>query len=628
MTLAGTALLIAVMVLSGTSAGAWWAAARRTGDPARMARLLGWASGAAALAAAGVMIVALVTGTSSLAYAQRAVEPGMPLYYRVTALWAGTEGSLLLWLVVSSGVAVWFAAVTAQPGSHRSRHVAAAVLQCIVVAFAVVAVVAQPFAGMGDEVGARPSPLLQDHPAMGVHPPLLYAGFALLGAPFALAVGAASTGSWGTAWWRSLHRWTLLAWIPLTAGIALGAWWSYAVLGWGGYWAWDPVENASLLPWLAATVLLHSAGRTTRRANALQWATTLALAGYPLVVIATFLTRSGVVASVHTFSVSPLGPLLAGLAATACAAAIFVAVRASWPSPVPERGIEDVPLVVHRWGVVAVLLIVLAGSLLPAVVEAVSNARVSVGPPWFETVLSPIGLVLLAAMAAGPWLRSGERGGLTVAMAVLAVAAAVLAVVTRDLALTSAGALAAFVVASAVVRGLQRRLASRAAMGSTLSHVGVAIGAVALVWSGMVQVSERTVGVGEAMEAGGVTAVLVAVDETVEERRTVEMARVLIARGNAPVQEVQPELRWYHEHDAVLAGPAIDAQLWADVYVTVLGVDHSAQRATLRVAVNPMMPWLWASVVLMMAGVIVAGAPGRPRHELPSASPAAVRSSA
>lgn len=568
------------------------------------------------------MVVALLTDGSSLAYAQRAIEPGMPVYYRVTSLWAGTEGSLLLWLVVACAVALWFAGTTARPGAHRSRYMAAAVLQCIVLAFAVVALVAQPFAGAVDLVGDRPSPLLQDHPAMGVHPPLLYGGFALLGAPFALAIGAAWTGSWDPGWWRSVHRWTVAAWLPLTAGIALGAWWSYAVLGWGGYWAWDPVENASLLPWLAATALLHSAGSTTRRANGLRWATMLALAAYPLVVIATFLTRSGVVASVHTFSVSPLGPLLAGLAVTACAAALLTVAKAPWPSPAPARGIQDAPLVVHRWGMVAILVIVLAGSLLPALIEAASGARVSVGPPWYETVLSPIGLVLLTAMAAGPWLGSRDRGGLAIAAVVLGAAAAALAVLTRDVALTAAGALCAFVVAGTIVRGSQRRLTSRPAIGSALAHVGVAMGAVALVWSGLVQVSERTVSVGQAIEVGGATAVLVAVDESVEERRTVETARVVVARGDAPVTELRPQLRWYHEHDVVLAGPAIDAHLWADVYVTVLGVDHAEGEATLRVAVNPMMPWLWASVAVMMAGVVVAGAPAARRQDAHPDSPA------
>ena len=300
--------------VAAIAATGWWILGVRHARLRPRARRLTVAMAVSAAIACGVLVYALVTHDFSVRYVAENGGRAVPLYYTVISLWAALEGSLLLWLLVLSGYAV-LVMRHVHPRAAVLHPWAMAVICGVAVFFFGLALFAgnafQPVSPVPAD-GPGPNPLLQDHPLMGVHPPLLYLGYVGLTVPFAYAVAALITGRTGRGWLVATRRWTLAAWTFLTAGIMLGGWWSYEVLGWGGYWAWDPVENASILPWFTTTALLHSVMVQERRATLRVWNLSLAASTFLLVILGTFLTRSGVVASVHAFSQSAIGPALLG----------------------------------------------------------------------------------------------------------------------------------------------------------------------------------------------------------------------------------------------------------------------------------------------------------------------------
>ncbi|GAA4431269.1 cytochrome c-type biogenesis CcmF C-terminal domain-containing protein [Georgenia halophila] len=648
MSAAGTVLLAAAALLGLTAAVAWAraaagrvrAAADATGTttserPTTFERAGATTTVLALAAVAGAVVlieVALVRHDTSLSYVDRVSDATLPVYYRISALWSALEGSLLLWLLATAVVAALFVRRPRDltPAGHCA---AAAVLAALVAVFAVVTLVASPFGPAGMADAARPSPLLRDHAAMGVHPPLLYAGFTALAVPYALAVGGLATRTLGRPWARVVHAWTLGAWVLLSAGIVVGAWWSYAVLGWGGYWAWDPVENASLMPWLVATALLHTVGARTTLARG--WAVGLAGAGLVLVLLGTFLTRSGVVESVHAFSTSTLGPVLLGVLGLATMVLLALLVRRrrdlAADAPAPPVLSRGGALQANRVLLVLVTAVVLVGSCLPAVIDAVAGDRVSVGPPWYARTLTPVAVVLLALMAVGPLLaaRREEPRALLARLgppaAFAALVTGVVGILVPDLSLAAVSGLAGFVLASATRHGV-RRPRDRRGIGVFVAHLGIALGAVAVVAGGHGATTETTVPVGGAVRAGETTATLVSLDRREEPHRDVAEARVLLAEGETPLGTVRPELRWYGDQSTMLAGPAIRVEPFRDVYVTLLGADPAAGTATLRLAVTPMITWLWASAFLTIVGGVLAGVPARRRGGAPRRETAPERS--
>ncbi|MEO9248242.1 cytochrome c-type biogenesis CcmF C-terminal domain-containing protein [Citricoccus nitrophenolicus] len=636
MTVLGTVLLVLVLVTSLTGALAWAGAARadsaRTGSrPAggaghqdRLVRAGRWSTGLAlAVAAAAVVVVevALLFHDTRLNYVAMVSGPEVPVYYRITALWSALEGSLLLWLIVLALVAAL--AVRGVAGtSQRTRGVVGGILGLATAAFAVVALMASPFAVDDSALAARPSPLLQDHVAMGVHPPLLYAGFLGLAAPYALALAGLVTREMDAAWAARLRRWTLASWILLTAGIALGAWWSYAVLGWGGYWAWDPVENASLLPWLTATALLHAVAPRSRAGAWRLWAAGLAGASFVLVLLATFLTRSGFVESIHAFTTSPLGPVLLGIVLAALVPwAVLVHRRRHelGETTAPSLVSRATALQANRVLLVLVTLVVLVGTTLPSILLAVTGERLSVGPPWYHRTLAPLALLLLLLMVLGPWLpvrggtwRSTARRIRVPALAGLA-ALGVVALVFSEVWLAVSAALAVFALVSLAVVASDRRRRDRLAIGAWVAHTGIAVAAVAVLGGGLGTVTQESVPVGGTVTAGETTVTVIGLDGRDEGRRSVAAAQVALGQGEEFVTVVEPELRWYETERTMLAGPQIRSELLRDVYVTLLDVDEASGLVTLRLAVNPLVSWLWTSAGIIILGAAVAGWPRRRR---------------
>ena len=338
-----------------------------------------------------VMVSALVVHDFSIRYVAQVGSRSTPLLYTVASLWGALEGSILFWSGLLSAFLLLFA-VRARRRSRDDLPAALGVLFAILAFFTfIVLVPGSPWTPVSPVPtdGPGPNPLLANHPLMAIHPPLLYIGFVGLSVPFALTVAALLKGDLGDEWLTATRRWTLLPWASLSAGLILGAWWAYAVLGWGGYWAWDPVENMALVPWLTTTAFLHSAMVTKRRGILRGWNVALVVASFSLTILATLVTRSGVLNSVHAFTQSPIGPLFLVLFGTIAVGSVTL-VGLRYPTGArgePGLGTRATAFLVNNLLFVAIAATVLFGTLFPLLAEALGGRQVSVGAPYFAPVV-------------------------------------------------------------------------------------------------------------------------------------------------------------------------------------------------------------------------------------------------
>jgi cytochrome c-type biogenesis protein CcmF len=640
---------LAVGMLAAIASVTLWAREATRGGTLTLARNGAWLVLAGAAGAVAALEWALLTHDFSVRFVAENASRSTPLYYTITGMWAGADGSLLLWLLV---LAVYLAVVALRrPAGNAVLHAWAMVVQNLVAAFFFGLVL---FTGHAfDPVspvpadGPGPNPLLQDHPAMGIHPPLLYAGLIGLGVPFAFAVAALVTGDVGRRWLDAVRTYTLVAWTALTAGIVLGAWWSYAVLGWGGYWAWDPVENASLVPWLVATALLHSTMVQRQRGALATWNLALAVTAFLLACLGTFLTRSSVVVSVHAFSESALGPLLLGFV-TALAVGVGALVwlrsgslgRPASIGPAVSRGST---LLVNNVLLCCLAVTVLLGTLFPLLIQALQSREVTVGPPYYNRIAVPIGLLLLLFMAVGPVFRwqGGDHSAVVrrlswcVVFASVTVTTIALAGVRGTAPLLAFG-LAALVAASVVLdfsaalghfratRGTRWAAAATATLrhrrgrsAGMLAHLGVAIAVAGITASSAYTVTaEQELRPGERLEISGVSAQLVGVGRHRRADAMTTSARVTISDADGS-SRVRPGLSFYPAHGMTVAQPVVLGGVDQDVYLTLLAVDRSRGSATLRLAVSPLVGWIWAGGAM---AVLAGGIALWPRHR--SRSPA------
>ncbi|MFE9955114.1 heme lyase CcmF/NrfE family subunit [Micromonospora sp. NPDC005299] len=606
----GTAALAAGL-LTAPLAALLWLRVALLDAPARPARL---ASIGALLTAAGSCAVlegALLRHDFSVRFVAENGGRHVPVYYTVTSLWSAMDGSLLLWLLVLGA----YGALLARP--RRPDRLRAYAMVVVSVAttffFALSVFAANPFRAV-DPVpldGPGPNPLLQQHPAMGVHPPLLYAGYLGMVVPFALALAAPLAGRSGQHWNQVARPWALVAWSALTAGIVLGAWWSYAVLGWGGYWAWDPVENASLLPWLTTTAFLHTSlggGRGRER-----WNSVLGCAGFLLVLLGTFLTRSGSVASVHAFTDSPLGPLLLGFVLLAVLAATVLTGRRQ---PAPARGAA--PLWSRHSAVLtnAVLLVtvaaaVLIGTVLPLLTEPLTGSRASVDAGYYQRTAVPLAVVLLLLAGVAPALRVRDRVGALRRLALPGAAALATVAAVGLLSRPGLGALTAFGAAAFVLSGLVVQVATSRprpgrAWAGVLAHAGLALVSVGVAGSSTYgRADERTLRVGETLRVADVSARLLSVQRGTPGGRMTVRARLAVSSGGA-TRTAGPALRYDPARDTAVTVPAIHDDLRRDVYLTLIAVPADGGSATVRLAVNPLVGVIWAGGALTAAGGLLA----------------------
>ncbi len=573
----------------------------------------------------------------SLAYVQQVGSSTTPGIYNVAAMWSALEGSILLWVAVLAG----FTGAVAWRFRRRTDDVL--VGWALVVMFAVSAFFAlvsfgpaNPFAA-GPTVpvgfdGPGPNPLLQNHVLVLFHPPILYLGYVGFTVPFAFAIAALITGRVGEGWLVETRRWALFSWMFLTLGILLGGWWSYEVLGWSGVWAWDPVENASLLPWLTGTAYIHSVLVQQRRGMLRVWNLSLLVATFALTILGTFLTRSGVVASVHAFSAGEVDGYLLGFFGLVVLVSLgLIAWRGDRlrapgviDSPVSREGAFLANNVVFT----VFALIVLLGTVFPLLVEALQDRQTVVGAPYFDRLSMPIGIALLFLMAVAPvlpWRKASQEllrdrlfwpawcGVAALAAAVLAGADGWAPLVAFALAGVASGAALRQIVLATRRQGW-RGLVGRA-NGGMVVHLGVILVAVAFVASNAY--TERTrlpLEVGEVVEWEGHTFELVAVVVEQDARTDVGRADVRIDGGSIH----RPAITTYLQMGIPIGTPGVRTGLTEDLYLTIAGTTPPAagdRAVVIEVFRKPLVLWMWIGGLLMAIGTVLAAFPGRRRRD-------------
>lgn len=661
-TLGYASVIAALLAAAVTTAAGGWAGLSRSGGEVSAA-LARRAACFAFFAMSGgmlVMEIALLTHDFSVEYVARVGSRETPTYYTAISLWSSLEGSILFWGWILAGYGALFAFTrrrefgalrkTGEPltalggGLAHGLRTTPLVLGVIGVVqlffFGLLAGAANPF-GIVDPApanGPGPNPLLQNHPLMGLHPPMLYFGFVGMTVPFAFAIAALLRGNVEARWLRDARRWMVAAWAFLTMGIIGGGWWSYEVLGWGGAWAWDPVENASFLPWLTATAFLHSAMVQERRGMLKTWNLTLMIATFLLTLFGTFLTRSGVIDSVHAFTEGVIGPVfLAFIAVVAIASLALIGWRGNRlraPGQVESPASRESAFILNNLLLVGFTFTVLLGTMWPLVVEALRGDRISVGPPYFDQVASPIGLALIFLMGVGPalpWRRAGrEQLQRSFAWPAIIGAAAGLGAFALGIGyflpiLTIA--FAAFVlttIAEEFRKGIaaRRRIADRSYLGALrdlfartgqryggyVVHVGVIVIALAISvsWTWKTE-REMTLRPGERLAIKDYEVELVEVWANEEPHRFVIGATFAAYRDGRGIGEERPRINFYKATGQNIATPAVKSSLTSDLYLTLMAVDpEGGDHATVRAIVNPGIVWLWIGGMIMGVGALIA----------------------
>jgi cytochrome c-type biogenesis protein CcmF len=563
----------------------------------------------------------------------------LPAHYRFAATWGSHEGSLLLWSLM---LALWSAAVTAF-SRHLPREMAARVLGVLGLVSAgflsFMLLTSNPFDRLipAAEDGRDLNPLLQD-PGMVIHPPMLYMGYVGFSVAFAFALSALISGRLDATWARWSRPWTTVAWAFLTVGIALGSGWAYYELGWGGWWFWDPVENASFMPWLAGTALIHSLAVTEKRGAFKSWTVLLAILTFSLSLLGTFLVRSGVLTSVHAFANDPKRGIfiLAFLAVVIGGSLLLYAWRA------PRVGLGGRFEMVSREALLLsnnVLLVVAAGSVLlgtlyPLFLDAMGLGKISVGPPYFETVFLPLMAPAVFLMGIGPIARWKEARlpelatRLKWAFAVSVVTAALLPVVMGKWTpfIAFGVLLAAWVVATQIVtlrskirntagNTLPVRLSrvSRSYYGMALAHLGIAvfIFGVTLV-KGYETERDVRMEVGDTVTIGGYGFRFDGVTEISGSNYQGMRGRIAVSRDSMPYSIMHPEKRVYIVSRTAMTEADIDTGLFRDLYVS-LGEPVGGTAWTVRIYHKPFIDWIWGGAALMALGGLLAASDRRYR---------------
>ncbi|MCS6986485.1 MAG: heme lyase CcmF/NrfE family subunit [Sphingomonadaceae bacterium] len=552
-----------------------------------------------------------------------------PTLYKLTGIWANHEGSMLLWVLILALAGLLVALMPAPLGpAFRARALGVAgMVSAGFLAFLLLA--SNPFTRIepAPTEGRGLNPLLQD-PGLAFHPPTLYVGYVGLVVAFALAVAALLEGRVSSDWARATRPWVAGAWAFLTLGIALGAWWAYYELGWGGWWFWDPVENAALMPWLVATALLHSIRVLETRGALPNWTLMLAILGFALSMLGTFIVRSGVLSSVHAFAVDPtrglfLLVLLAGLTGGAFLVWALKAPRIAEGARFAAFSREG-SLVLNNLLLLALLSIVLVGTLYPLALEGVSGRQISVGPPYFNATTLPIVLGLAVLMGVGPllaWKRNPRPGFVRRLWPPLAAALAFgliglalgLKTVLAVLGFAAAGWL---IVASLLPFVGRRRVPTFLALGTAIAHLGAGLALLGATASGALQrealVSLR---VGDGFAVGGLEVRLYDVGPVAGPNWTALEATLHVSRDGRPVATLTPQSRTYTTPPMETTEAGIVGWRGGDLYAA-LGKPDGSGRWQIHFWIKPLVHLLWVGAVLMATGAAVA-AGGRARMAWP-----------
>jgi cytochrome c-type biogenesis protein CcmF len=570
--------------------------------------------------AVGILVYSFVNFDFSVLYVAENSNSALPLMYRVAALWGAHEGSLLLWIFL---LAVWTVAVALCTRNLPERFAARVLGVLGVLSFGFLLftlATSDPFRRLLPAAadGRDLNPLLQD-PGLAVHPPVLYTGYVGLAVAFSFACAAMLEGRMDPLWARWTRPWTTAAWAFLTCGITLGSWWSYYTLGWGGYWEWDPVENASFMPWLVATALIHSLAVTEKRGLFKSWTLLLAILAFSLSLLGTFLVRSGVLVSVHSFAADPARGrfILAFLGIVIGGALTLYAWRA--PLLKSNAGFDLLSresfLLFNNILLVVAAATVLGGTLAPLIADTLGQTALSVGPPYFRPtfLLAMVPLLLLLSIGIHASWKRGHLAGASRALVVTAVVAVILgaAIVFGAFGGKHALAITGLTIGSWIILSslidpvdrLRRHLSlSRAVLGMTLAHIGLAVAVIAL--TGVESyTSEQDIALapGASANLGGYDFKLIGTQPIEGPNYSAIRATVNVSRNGQPIITLYPESRtfWVQQQTRKVAG--IYNRYGTDLFIA-LGDDLGAGRWSFRAQIRPLITLLWLGPLFMALG--------------------------
>jgi cytochrome c-type biogenesis protein CcmF len=537
-----------------------------------------------------------------------------PMLYKITGVWGNHEGSMLLWMLV---LALYTAAIAfAKRGSERLTSAALGVQGLLAIAFLVfILFTSNPFLRVDPPPfdGAGLNPLLQDL-GLAIHPPALYIGYVGLSASFAYAAAALITREVDASWARAARPFMLVAWIALTIGITLGSWWAYYELGWGGFWFWDPVENASLMPWLVATALLHSALATERTGAFRTWTLLLAIAAFSLSLIGTFLVRSGVLTSVHAFANDPeRGTFILVMLVLAIGGALGLF---AWRAPSLETGSAFEPvsretaLLVNNVLLVGAVATVFLGTLYPLFLDAFTGTKISVGPPFFALTFVPIFVALLILLPFGPrllWRKAvfGEAlRSLFPALGVAVIVAIVVCFVVKSHLAAAVGlfGLAAWVISASLLDFVRRPVRTAASFAVALAHAGLGVTLMGVAGTTLWRAETLSLlGPGETVQVGPYTLTMGRVERADGPNYAAIRADIHVSDGVRTIATLTPAKRVYPTEQQETAETAIRTTGVSDLYLA-LGDERGRGRFIVRAYFNPLAPFIWFGGAIMGLG--------------------------
>ena len=627
----GVALVQASLPLIGAARNnlAWMAVAR----PAAQAQLL------FVLIAFGALTWSFIQNDFSVAYVAQNSNSALPLQYRISAVWGAHEGSLLLWALT---LVIWTNAVVLFSRSLPLNMVARVigVLGLISIGFLLfMLLTSNPFVRLlpAAAEGRDLNPLLQD-PGLVFHPPMLYMGYVGFAVPFAFAIAAMLGGRLDAAWARWSRPWTNVAWMFLTLGIALGSWWAYYELGWGGWWFWDPVENASFMPWLVGTALMHSLAVTEKRSAFKAWTVLLAIFAFSLSLLGTFLVRSGVLTSVHAYATDPARGvfILIFLGLVIGGSLVLYAWRAPRIRSVGTFQLvsRETALLLNNVILVVAAASILLGTLYPLVLDALGLGKISVGPPYFNSVFIPLTAPLAVLVGFGMMARWKQDtfgrlvGKLRVAMIVslvLGLAWVLLLLPSFKLAAVIGTVLAVWVVAASVV-SLRARLVNQPQLGAalrniprgfwgmTVAHMGIGVFIIGIILTSLYSIEKDVrLAPGESFSMAGYRFQLEGVSEVEGPNYVANQGKMTVTKDGKLIGLMEPQKRIYRVQRMPMTEAAIDAGLTRDLFVA-LGEPIDAQGAwSVRLYVKPYIRWIWLGALIMACGGLLAATDRRYR---------------
>jgi cytochrome c-type biogenesis protein CcmF len=651
----GRTLILASLLAAAAGAIVGFAAGRtRSVDGLKWARRFAYLYSSLMVAATLLMVYALLIHDFSVGYVAQVGSRAVPTWVTVVSLWSSLEGSILFWGFV---MGAYIAAATFLTRGRYAEYQPDAIGAWLSVAafFSfLIAGPANPFHTVPNPPmdGPGPNALLQNHILMAIHPPFLYLGYVGFTIPFGFACAALLKGRLGHNVLKPLRESLMLPWIFQSVAIMLGGWWAYEVLGWGGYWAWDPVENASLLPWLTATAALHSIMVVERRGILKGWTITLIQATFLLVILGTFMTRSGVFNSVHSFTQSAIGPTILGFLAVALLFSVALLAFRIDKLEVEGRieGVEsrEAMFLVNNLIFVLLTFTVLIGTVFPLIVEAVNGKQMSVGRPYFDSMTVPLGALLLFLMGVGPALPWGRatteqmKKGLIPPIAGAVVFAALgyaLGVRAPWTLLTLAfGGYATWVTIGQMFIPMVQRLRSGQSLGTALVdgqlrrgrrrfasyivHAAMVLTIVAIaVSSSQRQQLELHFTKGQTQQAGGYDVTFVGIEERQEPHRFSTAGIFNVIQNGKQIARLEPNMNQYQMMREPIGTPDVHTTATRDFYISLSNVDAANETASITVFIAPMVVWIWLAVIAMAVGALFGLIPAMRRRSVTAEAP-------